>query len=394
MRRLAAHRDFRLLFLGHATSLFGDRALFVVLGIWALALTGSTGAGALAFGFLAVAGLLAPAAGVIADRFPRRLVLVANDLSTAVVVLALLFVRSADDIWIIYVVALAYGFSQQVGAAARGGLVAGMLPDELLPLANGVLESARSGIRIAAPVAGAGLYVLLGGGAVAVLDATTFLVSAGCLVRVRAPDIELVAGGRVQLSEMMAGFRHFSATPELRAVLPAVVFGAAGVGLAEVIPFAVVHDGLHARGAVLGVLGAFHGAGAIAGGLSTGRLIGQVGEARSLGLWLGVGAFGMAAYTLPTLSATLMAALLFGGCLAGVIVSWTTLIQRRTPTELRGRASAAGEALASLPYVTAIGLGSALVTIIDYRLLTVTAAAGLAVAATYLLRARTFETAS
>jgi MFS family permease len=391
MRRLAAHRDFRLLFLGHATSLFGDRALFVVLGIWALALTGSTGAGALAFGFLAVAGLLAPAAGVIADRFPRRVVLVANDLSTAVVVLALLFVRSADDVWIIYLVALAYGFSQQLGAAARGGLVAGMVPDELLPLANGVLESARSGIRIAAPAAGAGLYVLLGGGAVAVLDAATFVVSAGCLMRVRAPDIERVAGGRVQLSELMAGFRHFSATPELRAVLPAIVFGAAGVGLAEVIPFAVVHDGLHARGAVLGVLGAFHGAGAIVGGLSTGRLIDQVGEARSLGLWLGVGACGMAAYTLPTLSVTLTAALLFGGCLAGVIVSWTTLIQRRTPTELRGRASAAGEALASLPYVTAIGLGSALVTIIDYRLLTVTAAAGLAAAALYLLRDHTFQ---
>jgi hypothetical protein len=72
MRRLASHRDFRLLFLGHATSLFGDRALFVVLGIWALALTGFTGAGALAFGFLAIAGLLAPAAGLIADRFPRH----------------------------------------------------------------------------------------------------------------------------------------------------------------------------------------------------------------------------------------------------------------------------------------------------------------------------------
>jgi MFS family permease len=201
MRRLAAHRDFRLLFLGHATSLFGDRALFVVLGIWALALTGSTGAGALAFGFLAVAGLLAPAAGVIADRFPRRLVLIANDLSTAVVVLALLFVRSADDVWIIYVVALVYGFSQQVGAAARGGLVAGMVPDELRPLANGVLEAARSGIRIAAPVAGAAIYVLVGGGAVAVLDAATFVVSAGCLARVRAPDIARVAGGRVRLSE-------------------------------------------------------------------------------------------------------------------------------------------------------------------------------------------------
>jgi hypothetical protein len=42
-----------LLFAGHVTSLFGDRALSVVLGIRALELTGSTGAGEIAFGCLA-----------------------------------------------------------------------------------------------------------------------------------------------------------------------------------------------------------------------------------------------------------------------------------------------------------------------------------------------------
>lgn len=255
MKRLARHRDFRLLFAGHVTSLFGDRALFVVLGIWALELTGSTAAGGIAFGSLALAGFLAPAAGVIADRFPRRQVLIGNDLATAVMVLALLFVHDGGDVWIIYLVALAYGFSQQVGAAARSGLVAGMLPDDLLPQANGVLESARSGIRIIAPVAGAGLYVLAGGGLIALLDAATFVISAGALMLVRAPDIARARRGRVGAAELVAGFRHFFTTPVLRAMLPAVVFGAGGVGLAEVIPFAVVHDGLRQRGAFLGVMG-------------------------------------------------------------------------------------------------------------------------------------------
>ena len=73
--------------------------------------------------------------------------------------------------------------------------------------------------------------------------------------------------------------------------------------------------------------------------------------------------------------------------LDGVIVSWTTLIQRSTPSELLGRAAAAGEALASIPYVGAIGFGSALVTMVDYRVLTIVAAAGLALAGIYLTRA-------
>jgi hypothetical protein len=274
-----------------------------------------------------------------------------------------------------------------VGAAARSGLVAGMLPDDLLAQANGLLESARSGIRIAAPVAGAGLFVLSGGGLVAVVDAATFVLSAAALTFVRAPDIARARRGRVRTGELVAGFRHFFTTPVLRAILPAVVFGAGGVGLAEVIPFAVVHDGLHRRGAFLGVLGAFHGAGAIAGGLGAGTAIGRVGEVRSLALALALGAGGMASYAFGTVAGALLASLLFGCCLAGVIVSWTTLIQRSTPPELLGRAAAAGEALASIPYVGAIGLGSALVTMVDYRALTVVAAAGFALASVYLVRA-------
>lgn len=70
-----------------------------------------------------------------------------------------------------------------------------------------------------------------------------------------------------------------------------------------------------------------------------------------------------------------------------MIVCWTTLIQRRTPSELLGRAAAAGEALASIPYVAAIGLGAALVTIVDYRLLSAVASVGFALASVYLTRA-------
>jgi MFS family permease len=191
----------------------------------------------------------------------------------------------------------------------------------------------------------------------------------------------------VRTSELLAGFRHFFTTPVLRAILPAVVFGAGGVGLAEVIPFAVGHDGLHRRGAFLGVLGAFHGAGAIAGGLGAGKFIGRAGEVRSLALALALGAGGMASYAFSTVASALLASLLFGCCLAGVIVSWTTLIQRSTPTDLLGRAAAAGEALASMPYVAAIGLGSALVTMVDFRALTIVAAAGFALSSIYLVRA-------
>lgn len=387
MRRLARHSAFRRLFLGHVTSLFGDRALFVVLGIWTLDLTGSTGAGGLAFGFLAIGGLAAPIAGVIADRFPRRRVLIANDLAAALLVCALLAVHDPGDVWIIYAVALGYGFAQQLGQAARGGLVAGIVSDELLPVANGLLESARSGIRIIAPVTGAALYLAGGGAVVAVLDAATFVVSALFLAGLRVPDIART-GGRVRVAELFAGLRHLWDDPALRGPFPAIVVAAAGIGMAEVIPFAAVTDGLDRDSAFLGVLSACHGAGAIIAGLTIPKLIAARGELTAMGVATTAGAAGMALFAVPATITILTASTLFGACLAGCMVAWFTHLQRRTPDALRGRTLAASEMLLSVPYIGSIAGGAALVGYVDYRLLTLAGAGALALCAARIVYSR------
>ena len=386
MQRLARHPAFRLLAAGYIASVFGDRALFVVLGIWTLDLTGSSAAGGLAFACLGLAGLLAPLAGLIADRYPRRAVLIANDLATGAVVLALLAVHDRSDVWIVYVVALLYGFSNQVGAAARGGLVAGLVPDDLLARANGVIESARSGVRIVAPAVGAALYVAVGGPAVAILDTLTFLVSAGCLLGLRAPDIA-VRGGRVTFAELGAGFRHLCGTPSLRRLQLAILLGAAGVGSAEVIPFAVVHDGLGDSSALLGVLSAGHGAGAIAGGIGAGILAGRLGEERVLALALLIGALGMALFAIPSAATAFAASVLFGICLASVMVAYFTLVARRTPDAVRGRALAAAETISSTPYLAGIALAAVAVSAVDYRLVTLVGALALGASAVLTHRA-------
>ena len=74
----------------------------------------------------------------------------------------------------------------------------------------------------------------------------------------------------------------------------------------------------------------------------------------------------------------LLAATLFGACLAGAMVSWYTHVPRRTPEALRGRVVAASEMLLSRPYIGCIALGATLVGVVDYRVLTI--AGGLALA--------------
>src|SRR5438067_7122558 len=153
-RSLLGYRPFRVLLAGQTLTLLGDLALILVLGIWAKEITGSVSAGGAVFFALIAPTLLAPLLGCIVDRFPRRRVLIVNDLVTAAGLLPLLAVHGAGTVWIIYAVAAFYGFSQQVFFAARAALLQTMLSDDQLGPANAVLESLRMGLRVAGPVIG------------------------------------------------------------------------------------------------------------------------------------------------------------------------------------------------------------------------------------------------
>jgi hypothetical protein len=63
------------------------------------------------------------------------------------------------------------------------------VPTDLLGEANAFLQTVREGLRLVAPLAGAGLYTVAGGSAVALLDAATFLIAAAALaaLRIREP---------------------------------------------------------------------------------------------------------------------------------------------------------------------------------------------------------------
>src|ERR671939_1553210 len=104
-RALLRQRPFRRLLAGQTLTLFGDLALILVLGIWAKNLTGSVSAGGAVFFAMIAPTLLSPLLGCVIDRFPRRRVLIVNDLVTAVGLLPLLFVHGPATVWIIYVVA-------------------------------------------------------------------------------------------------------------------------------------------------------------------------------------------------------------------------------------------------------------------------------------------------
>src|SRR5207247_1587655 len=102
---LRTNRNFRLLYIGQAISQLGDWFNAVAVYALLLDLTGSATAVAwmLIVQFLPVT-LVGPVAGVVVDRVNRRRLMIAADLLRGCVILGLLVVRRADQVWIAYAV--------------------------------------------------------------------------------------------------------------------------------------------------------------------------------------------------------------------------------------------------------------------------------------------------
>jgi MFS family permease len=359
--------------------------MFLVLGIWAKALTGSNSAAGLVFFVLVAPSLLSPFAGLVVDRMPRRPLLIGTNVALAASMLLLLLVHDRGDLWLIYLVAALYGFGGIVLYSARSAFMTVMLPRDLLADANAIFQSVREGLRLIAPIVGASLYAAFGGGVVALLDAVTFLVVAAAVWFVRTPEVKPEREQVHFLSELTAGIRHVLCTSALRQIVLTTGVALLVIGFAETLIFAVIDEGLHRPPAFLGVLEPAQGVGAIAGGLTAAAALRRVGDVRLVGV--GVGLFGLGDLTFVSSSVALIAVgfAVAGFGLAWAIVGFATSIQLRTPERLQGRVASAADTMISTPQTVSIALGATLVTVIDYRALVVVMTVVLAACGVYLL---------
>ncbi|MDR2985280.1 MAG: MFS transporter [Nocardiopsaceae bacterium] len=390
MRGAFADRRFRRLLIGESLSTFGDTALYLTLGIWAKSLTHSNAAAGSVFLALGIPALFGPLTGHVADRLPRRPLMIGADAATAMIVLLLLAVRSRDQLWIIYVVAFLYGISFSVLGSAGAGLRKDMLDGEYLAGANAAFQSIGQGMRIVAPLAGAGLFIAFGGGAVAVLDVVTFAIAIAALSSIKVTESGRARGADENAKqpfrrEVAAGFRHLRSVPLLLQITTVTAVAFSVIGLIETIIFAVISEGLHRPPSFFGVYGAVQGAGAIAGGIPLAFLIRRMGSARVVGLSLAAFSLASAACITGSLWLVLAAAVGDGIGLVWLVAAATTATQRYTPPSLQGRVNAAFMMLILTPQTVSIAAGAALISFVDYRLMLAIVAVAIGAGALVLL---------
>lgn len=273
MRRIYALPRARLYFLGNGISALGDYAFWLALAIWAKELTGSSSAAGLVFFAITLGGLTSPVTSILVDRYRRKPALLLIYTATAVVVLAVAFVHDKGQVWLIYLVMLLVGVSGGLSQAAQTALLPRIVDQELLGEANGVLQLQTQGLRLVTPLVGAGLYAWLGGTAVAVIDAATFVVAAALLWATPVTEEKPAPADRHWSAEFTAGTRHIFRTEIIRQQTVTLAAAMLVIGFFESIGFAVTTIGLRHSASFIGVLICVQGAGALLGGYTAGWLI-------------------------------------------------------------------------------------------------------------------------
>ncbi len=189
-RLLRDNREFRLLWSSQVISELGDWLYAVCIYSLLLQLTGQAKSVALAIVLqLLPQVFIAPTAGVINDRLNRRSVMIFADVCRIFIVLGMLFVRTADMVWLIWILLLLETVMWALFEPGRSAIIPTLTrsSDELL-VAN-ALSSSTWAINLALG-SGIGGFIAykFGRDTVFVLNAISFAVSAALLWRMRVRE--------------------------------------------------------------------------------------------------------------------------------------------------------------------------------------------------------------
>ena len=360
----------RRLNLAFAGSAIGDWAYATAILVWAYGVGGVTAVGIWGTVRLVLMTVATPFASTLVDRFPRKTVMVASDLTRAGLVLvgAVLIWLDAPALTVFVLATLA----ALVGTPFRPA-VAALLPKlvtkpEELTASNGTLSTLESLAFFAGPAIGGVLLTVTDVPVVVVFNGLTFLWSAALVSRIHLPgdstdrteaesedtDVTESVGF---LAESTAGFREIWQHPDLRLV--SLVYCAqtvvAGASIVFTIAIAVEATSFGADG--VGYLNSMLGVGAIVGGFIA---IARASSQR-LATDFGVGVLLWAMPLLliavwPQAWAAFLAMLVIGVANPVVDVNASTILQRLAPDEVLGRVFGALEAV----LIGSMALGSIL----------------------------------
>jgi dTMP kinase len=341
---------FRRLVIGQTVSSLGDWVATLAFIAAAFALTQSQTAVAIVLILRLVPPVFAaPVGGVVADRVPRRTVMVTCDLVRAALILLVPFVNIA----LLYTIAFVHECISLFFLPARDATVPELVPDSALAEANGLVLASSYG---ALPIAAA-LFGLLRLGASNIpswipfaaslrahptafaffFDSATFLFSASMIAGI--PMRRHVSREPFELfRDVVEGFRFAARDRRLRSLAYALIVSMFGGGVLFAVGIAYINETLHGTDVDFGWLAALWGAGMGIGVVFVRVLLKQRGQ---WGVFLAAvtscGAILIVMGLIPLLWLSFAMAVVFGAAFSIAIVLALTMAQQEADDAIRGR---------------------------------------------------------
>lgn len=346
---LRGNVNFRYLWSGQIVSLLGDWFNLIASATLVAELTQS----GIAVGGLFVVRMLAqllvsPFAGVAADRFNRKRLLILTDIGRAITVLGFLFVKEPEQVWLLYVLTIIQLAMSGFFYPARNAILPDIVSRRQLGAAN-ALSSATWSVMLAFGAALGG--IVAGGWGVRpafIIDALTFLVSAILISRIAYQHEPALAGAdksvRAAVKQYLDGLRYLWSRKDFLAIaLHKAAFALVAAGAFQVVQVALTQEvyvigegGGTSLGLMYAVTGIGTGIGPIVARRFTGDREGPLRRAITI------------SYVIAAVGVVMIAPLTgFGLVLIGTVlrgvgggIGWvfsTQLLLQKLPDRVRGR---------------------------------------------------------
>jgi MFS family permease len=337
------YRNYRLFWLGQLVSVTGTFMQSTAQQWLVLTLTSNPLAlgvvGALQFG-----PLLIPFGGAVADRWPRRNVLIATQASAGILAVALwlLTVTGVVQLWHVFMLALLLGIVNAVDMPTRQAFVSEMVPPKSLLNAVSLNSAQFNASRIVGPGLAGALIAVLGVPLLFLLNAISFVAVIAGLLLMRQHELMPVpkatpGHGMARIRAMGDGARFVFATPMVRTTfMMLLVIGTFGFNFNVLLPLESKGT-LHAGPEIFGLLSSALGIGALTGALLLAKRGGAPTNRLLVGMAVAFGGLEASVALTRSVPVTLILIALTGFCMSSFSASANTRVQLSSPIEIRGR---------------------------------------------------------
>ncbi|MEJ5202150.1 MAG: MFS transporter [Anaerolineales bacterium] len=374
-KRLFSNTNFLLLWLGHLIAYIGDYFILLAVPIVVERLTGST----LMVGLSVISEaipmlMLGPVAGVFIDRWNRKRIMIMSCVVRAMLVLILLVVQRADQVWFFYLVGFLMSTVSRFFSPAMNALLPLIVedPDDLLN-ANGLMQLVMTVGLLAGPALAGFIIDSWGASAAYWVESVCLMIAAAMNMFVHVPKRKELTQNPAHdissvLNELWEGIGYLFSNRTMFGVLVVLLVTQLGFGAINVVwvPYLQRTFGIGPKG--LGIVDAAQGLGMIFGGIALGFLSKRLVKTTLAGGGaVVIGIFFAAIGLAPGFIYVIVFSFLVGFGFVPAQSAIMTLIQLAVPNQKLGRVSSANLALRSASGLISMALAAAFAEAIGHR---------------------------